>query len=213
MCSGQRRRDRRQGSLIGTNLSGTAALANGGDGIFLEDAGASTIGGLAAGQGNLISGNAATASRSPARPAETWSREHDRHRSAGDPALPNGGFGVSIEGTTNTLVQSDLISGNALRRRADHRLRRRGQPHLRLDIGTDRAGDRARQRPGVLNNGIGVFVNGAAGNAIGGDGAGAGNLISGNATAGVYIFGRFASGNTVAGQPDRHRRGRQGPSC
>ena len=67
-------------------------------------------------------------------------------------------------------------------------------------IGTDRAGEIALGNGlASLNNGIGVFINGAEGNFVGGEVSGQGNLISGNATAGVYIFGRFASGNTVQG--------------
>ena len=45
-----------EGNYIGTNVAGTAALGNGSDGIDLS-AGGNTIGGTAAGKGNLISGN------------------------------------------------------------------------------------------------------------------------------------------------------------
>ena len=42
---------------IGTNPTGTVALGNGGDGVYLSDAPTNTIGGTAMGAGNLISGN------------------------------------------------------------------------------------------------------------------------------------------------------------
>ncbi len=137
--------------------------------------GENTVGGLAAGQGNLISGNV------------VHGIEIDSASSIGNVLLgntigtditgtspvSNGGFGISIEGTTDTIVQADLVSGNALGRHPDHRLRRLGERHLRLH---DR--HRPGRRHGALgnglasqNNGIGVFVNGAAGNQIGGDGA------------------------------------------
>ena len=45
-----------QGNLIGTNAAGTAALANGG-GITLDNAPNNTIGGTAAGAGNVLSGS------------------------------------------------------------------------------------------------------------------------------------------------------------
>jgi titin len=45
-----------RGNFIGTNAAGTAAVANGG-GVSLENAPANTIGGTAAGAGNVISGN------------------------------------------------------------------------------------------------------------------------------------------------------------
>jgi CSLREA domain-containing protein len=47
-----------QGNLIGTNITGTAAIANGDDGIDIDGAPNNTIGGTVAGSRNLISGNA-----------------------------------------------------------------------------------------------------------------------------------------------------------
>ena len=46
-----------QSNKIGTNAGGTAAIPNGGDGIFINNAPNNTIGGTAAGAGNRISGN------------------------------------------------------------------------------------------------------------------------------------------------------------
>jgi len=46
-----------QGNYIGTNAAGTAALGNAEDGIWLQNASNTLIGGTAAGEGNLISGN------------------------------------------------------------------------------------------------------------------------------------------------------------
>jgi titin len=50
-----------------------------------------------------------------------------------------------------------------------------------------------------LDNAVGVFVNGASGNVIGGPIPGARNVISGNTSYGVFIFGRLATGNTIQG--------------
>jgi hypothetical protein len=47
-----------KGNLIGTNADGDAALPNEGDGVELSDAQWNQIGGLEAGEGNVISGNA-----------------------------------------------------------------------------------------------------------------------------------------------------------
>ena len=46
-----------QGNYIGTDVNGTAALGNVGNGVKLENANNNTIGGSAAGAGNVISGN------------------------------------------------------------------------------------------------------------------------------------------------------------
>jgi hypothetical protein len=191
-----------EGSLIGTDLSGTASLPNGGDGIALEDAGANTIGGLAPGQGNLISGNSGNGIHTFGTGASdnvVLGNTIGTDR-AGASALPNGGYGISIESSTGTLVQADLISGNFSGGVQISGFGAGGNRIYDCSIGTDRAGGSALSNGlASLNNGNGVFVNGAEGNFIGGDGPGQGNLISGNATAGVYIFGRFASGNVVAG--------------
>ena len=45
-----------QGNTIGTDLTGTLALGNTYEGIYLERAPTNTIGGTAPGAGNLISG-------------------------------------------------------------------------------------------------------------------------------------------------------------
>jgi hypothetical protein len=114
--------------------------------------------------------------------------------------LPNAGFGISIEGTTDNLVQADLISGNAQGGVQITGFGAGGNRIFGCTIGTDGAGEVALGNGlASLNNGIGVFINGAEGNQVGGAVPGQGNLISGNATAGVYIFGRFASANTVQG--------------
>ena len=46
-----------QGNYVGTNAAGTAAVANLEDGIWIDGASNTTIGGIAVGQGNLLSGN------------------------------------------------------------------------------------------------------------------------------------------------------------
>ena len=45
------------GNYIGTDASGTAAVPNLGDGLFVEDSVGTVIGGASSGEGNLISGN------------------------------------------------------------------------------------------------------------------------------------------------------------
>ncbi len=60
-----------EGNLIGTNASGTGALGNSGDGISVVSPGA-TIGGTAAGAGNIISGNGAELG--------FWKPNRHRHR-------------------------------------------------------------------------------------------------------------------------------------
>ena len=64
------------GNWIGTNATGTAALGNSGDGIFVSGSSSVMIGGTAAGAGNLISGNASERRRN---------QRLDRHADSGQP--------------------------------------------------------------------------------------------------------------------------------
>src|SRR5208337_4634451 len=174
-----------RGSLIGTDISGTADLGNGGDGIALENAVACTIGGLVAADRNVISGNGGNGIHVYGTASGNVLLGNTIGTDAqGSAVLPNAGFGISIEGTTENLVQADLISGNAQGGVQISGFGAAGNSIFGCTIGTDRAGQVALGNGlASLNNGIGVFINGA----------------EGNATAGVYIFGRFASANTVQG--------------
>ena len=133
-------------SLIGTNISGTAALGNGGDGIALESAEGCAIGGTEAGQGNLVSGNAGNGIEvyGSTANANTLAGNTIGTDVTGSAALPNGGFGISIESTFGNLVQADLISGNVQggvqitgqrRRQRDFRLHDRHRPDRRYSAG------------------------------------------------------------------------------
>jgi titin len=116
---------------MGTNITGTSALANLTYGVQISGGSGNTIGGLTAtagtGAGNLISGNA--------------------------------GADIEITGAGST---GNLVAGD--------------------QIGTDRTGTLA-----LANHDGVVLESGASANTIGGTTAGAGNLISGNTTYGVYI--------------------------
>jgi hypothetical protein len=111
---------------------------------------------------------------------------------SGAVALSNRSNGVSIEGASGTIIAGDLIAANA---QSGVQLIGGATANLIVGctIGTDLAGVTAR------GNAVGVFLNGVSGNVVGGTRPGQGNLISGNATAGVYLFGRFTSSNRVEG--------------
>ena len=122
------------GNRIGTDVSGAFALPNGDDGVFINGTPGTVLGGTAIGAGNVISGNAVV--------------------------------GVQIYGAAAT---GNAVVGNR--------------------IGTDAAGLFA-----VPNGYDGIFLNNAPGNAIG-----PGNVISGNGSVGVQVYGVGASGNVISG--------------
>ena len=187
------------GNLIGTDATGTVAIGNGsGDGVeLIANASRNTIGGAAAGDGNLISGNeadgvvilgAGTTDNVVAGNLIGTDR-------AGTVSLPNdegidiasGASGNTIGGTASGT--GNLISGNQ-NAGVDIEATSTSNVVAGNQIGTDITSTVA------VPNDMGIFVAGTD-NTIGGTTAGAGNLISGNGF-GVQ-FESPSSGNIVAG--------------
>jgi CSLREA domain-containing protein len=189
------------GNYIGTNVSGTAAVANGagatgGDhaGVFIASGSSlNEIGGTNVGDGNLISGNAGQ--------FNVLISGSNNNVVEGNTIGPNATGTISISPFPQTGV---LISGSGNRiggQTAASRNVISGNPGKGIDIlpggasnkivgnyiGTDAAGT------GALANGDGVEINGAQGpgltngNMIGGPVAGEGNVISGNSSYGVDV--------------------------
>ncbi len=183
------------GNRIGTNVTGTAALGNGGSGVGIGDASDNTIGGTGAGAGNLISGNAGAgvASGGTNTSGNFVIGNFIGTNASGTAAIGNQ-FGVELAATGNTVGGTaagagNLVSGN------EYGVLITG-PGITDNlvagnkIGTDPTGTVA------VGNVIGVLVkSGATSNTVGGTGLGAGNLISGNTTYGVEI-GTFGVANT-----------------
>ncbi|MDQ2808470.1 MAG: S-layer homology domain-containing protein [Chloroflexota bacterium] len=108
-----------QGNLIGTIITGTQALGNIGAGVRLEfNAGNNTIGGAAAGTGNLISGNGSDGVLMLFSGSTTIQGNQIGTTLNGTAALPNGGNGINSFSAGNSVVggaaagAGNLISGN-----------------------------------------------------------------------------------------------------
>ena len=183
-----------EGNEIGTNAAGTAAVANGLDGIAVVGSGA-TIGGTTAGAGNIISGNTQYGVDIDASSCLVEGNEIGTN-AAGDGPVANGdgiyvflyGPGATIGGTTTNAA--NIISGNT-----DYGVYIDASSCLveGNDIGTNAAGTAA-----MANGQDGAYVT-ASGATIGGTATGAGNVISGNTGSGVEISGTGATGTVVAG--------------
>jgi titin len=195
-----------QGNFIGTDATGSTAFGNNTNGIVIE-APNNTIGGTAAGAGNVISGNTLYGIELPVNdsfsPTGNLIQGNDiGTNAAGTAALPNFD-GVAINGFSNNTIggatagAGNLISGNkndglvliATAGRAT------GNVIQGNSIGTGATGSTA------LPNLNGVVINGVSANTIGGAAAGTGNLISGNTNDGVTIVGgpNGGSQNAVLG--------------
>jgi parallel beta-helix repeat protein len=178
-----------RGNVIGTDATGT--VPRGGlIGVYIYQGSNNTVGGTAAGAGNLISGNTSEGVVVDSGSGNLVAGNRIGTDGAGAKALANG-FGVEITGTNNTVGGTvdgagNLISGNRVE---GVDISGSGNVVQGNRIGTDAAG------VAPLSNRDGVGVSGTN-NTVGGTAAGAGNLISGNRVAGVGLGG---SGNVVQG--------------
>ncbi|MEM7051125.1 MAG: IPTL-CTERM sorting domain-containing protein [Acidobacteriota bacterium] len=194
--------NRVEGNFIGTDLAGTAALANATSGVIVVNAGPNAIGGTAAGAGNLISGNTLSGVRLFGALTTGNSIEGNLigTDAAGTADLGNGAYGVQAGSSAaanriggSSAAARNVISGNELdgvffsENSFGHVL----QGNF---IGTDFSG--ALPLP---NSGHGILILDSADNVIGGLVLGAGNVISANLGNGLTIQGGGASGTIVQG--------------
>ena len=190
-----------EGNYIGTDATGTRAVANGADGVRLEGASDNVIGGTAAGAGNLIAGNAQNGVAIRSGTGNAVQGNFIGTDVTGTRPLANG-TGVNLSGGSSNLIGGpvaaarNVISGN------------RGEG-IEIDannnvvqgnfIGTDMTGTTALGN-GASGVGNGIHIFSGAFNLIGGTDPGDGNLVSGNPTNGIAIgFDARAIGNIVQG--------------
>ena len=191
-----------QGNYIGTAASGTAALKNGSYGLLLSNAPANTIGGTAAGAGNVISANGSSGiyvAGSAARGNQVQGN-YIGTTASGAAALGNKSFGVYISNAAgNTVGGVAAGAGNVISAQGHSGIYVSGSGSSGTVvqgnyIGTDKTGTLD------LGNAMhGVFFDGAGSGTIGGTTAGARNVISGNDSAGIVLSGVTATGNQVQG--------------
>jgi titin len=195
-----------QGNYVGADVTGTLAVANGGDGVTVNGSN-NLIGGTAAGAGNLLSGNTgAGVSISKGSSSSTGNLVQGNligTMADGQAALANGQHGVAITGvgTSNNLVGGtvaaarNVISGSLHNNGVGIFQGATANTVQGNYIGTDVSGTVALAN---AVNGVGVSDAGTSNNTIGGTVVGAGNVISGNLNAGIQFFGA-SSGNVVQG--------------
>jgi hypothetical protein len=180
-----------QGNFIGTDISGTQALGNGGNGISFSGAQnyLDVIGGTTAGAGNLISANGQDGvflggGNSPTVQGNFIGTDVTGTKALGNINGVTAAIGVLplIGGTA--VGAGNIISGNSgigilvAYSRDGYTIDTTIQGNR---IGTDVTGTRS------LANREGVAVQGGTGATVGGTVAGAGNLISGNQFDGVEL--------------------------
>lgn len=193
------------GNIIGLNSAGTAAIANS-DGIIVEGGSGHVIGTDADGvndtnERNVISGNTNLGIQftSSNTSGSVIAGNYIGTDASGTTAIANL-IGVRIEGgsTNNTIggtttAARNVISGNSSTGITITDVGTTGNVVIGNYIGTDSTGT-----ADVGNGSVGIAINEASDNTIGGTTAGARNVISGNQDYGVSISGVGGS-NTVLG--------------
>lgn len=105
-----------EGNRIGTNATGTAALGNSGNGVTLQSSTGVTVGGTAAGAGNLISGNGGPGVFLSQSSFNTIEDNQIGTDAAGTGALGNAGAGVEVYGNSfgNAILSNAIFANGAL---------------------------------------------------------------------------------------------------
>ncbi len=193
------------GNKIGTDITGTLALGNTGSGFVISGGANNTIGGTAAGAGNLISGNLAVGVGIINSPLNVVQGNLIGTDVTGTAALGNTGGGIFVSSAGGGPSSGQNLIGGFDRRRGQRHLGN-GQEGIFIAygildivagnlIGTDASGTVA-----LPNDGAGIVTTNGSGLTIGGTAAGAGNVISGNDGDGIDIdldIGDLVVGNKI----------------
>jgi hypothetical protein len=189
-------------NIIGANLDGTAALANGSYGVWVEAGATNNYVGIP-GSPNLISGNSKNTGVYIANIGTKGNMVEGNLigiDAAGTAALPNLiGVLVGNGATDNTIGGTmagagNVISGNTNQGVYITDAGTKGNTIEGNLIGTNQAG------MVILANGLSgvVIAHGATGNTVGGTETAAGNTISGNGSDGIDITNAGTDNNTVS---------------
>ena len=179
-----------QGNFIGTDVNGTAAISNSFDGITLEGAICTMIGGTNAGARNVISGNGGRGVNVDAHGASSNIIQGNFIGTDGTGLVRLGNYysGVDILNSSNNIVggagtgAGNVISANGLSGLSLSGITSLGNVIQGNFIGTDVTGTNA-----LGNIRSGVYATNVTRNLIGGDVVGARNLISGNPENGIWF--------------------------
>lgn len=172
---GKARHNKILGNRIGTDITGTSAIPNKLHGILLFMSQENEIGGIEAGEGNIISGN-----------------ERDGILISGpNPTRPDWRMAVvdPISGATTITVESEFTQNTDA-----NLLSVRANKIFGNFIGVDFTGLKA-----LPNKRHGVLISFSHENIVGGDVPGAKNILSGNFGNGININGASSFGNRIIG--------------
>ena len=188
------------GNFIGTDASGSNAVANGKSGVIISGgAGGNIIGGTNLGAGNVLSGNTEFGVYLTNTAGNVISGNYLGVNVTGNAALPNQKSGVALYGGTQNLIGGTVTgAGNVLSGNVEYGVDIRNAVSVGNWIRGNLIGLDASGTNVMPNALAGVLLfSGAQSNTIGGTVAAARNVLSGNAEYGVIV--ESASGNVIQG--------------
>ena len=184
-----------KGNFIGTDATGTVDLGNSHRGIMVNGAPNNQIGGTAAGDGNLISGNQWEGIDISSASGNTVQGNKIGTNASGQAALGNSGFGLVVQGSNNQVGGTAAGAGNLISGHTNAPAIWSSSPGNTFQgnkIGTDVSGQSAIPN----QSGIEIPFGGVSNTLIGGVSPGAGNTVAFNTTFGVRVGG---TGNRILG--------------
>jgi len=198
-----------QGNTIGANRTATAALPNGTHGVDLQGGLIInlTLGGTAAGDRNIISGNTANGLNFVALANTDILGNFIGVGSDGSTALSNGGEGIFVFVSNGVNIGNGTTGGrNVISGNGSFGLSTTSPSNLTLRgnyVGTNAAGTAA-----LGNSASGILISGGSGTTIGGASTGEGNLVAGNAQSGIVVRSSASDvvveGNTIGFAADQN---------
>lgn len=185
------------GNYIGLNAAGTAALANSGEGILINQASLTNwIGGTSVSARNIISGNGTYGISLLGCAAQVVRGNYIGLDANGTYAIGNGNVGVWLQNSpSNTIGGSLSGAGNVVSGNSNGGLWLTTSAWNTIQgnlIGLNAVGAAA-----IGNNSHGLYLLGSISNVIGGTTAGSGNVISASQYDGIYSTN--SSWNTIQG--------------
>jgi parallel beta-helix repeat protein len=191
-----------QGNFIGVDVTGANALGNGRDGVTINNAASNTVGGTTVGARNIISANTNYGIQifNTGATANLIQGNYIGPDVTGQSALGNKWSGVFIfQAPGNTIGGLESGAGNVISGNTTNGVFLSGVASTGNLVLGNYIGTRAGGTSALANTRAGIGLSDAPGNTIGGVAAGAGNVLSANGDAGIYLIGSGATGNLIQG--------------
>jgi len=186
------------GNYLGTNVAGTAAVANGDEGVLIDQVSGNIIGGTSSLDRNVLSGNTwrGILIQNPGATGNQVIGNYIGTNATGTGAVPNQ-IGVYIWEISGNFIggtapdEGNVISGNTVSGFYSWGTNASANRLEGNTIGLNEA------QSGPIPNGVGISIGNGPDNIIGGTAANAPNVIASNNDQGIVITGLTAVDNSI----------------